>query len=137
MLALETMTELGLRVCNGLGYSLLASALCACSFVAEPWPGTPHELRAKAGYRCGKSFWYPLADTASTVASVTWVVRANNELAVHPNDQDIDKWSALRIDLKRGEMRGEASSDHAEVASESAGAHGPVRGPDHRGSCPT
>ena len=91
------MTELGVRVCKWLGHSLLASALCACSFVAEPWPGTPHELRAKEGYRCGKSFWYPIADTASTVASVTWVVRANNELAVHPDDQDTDKWSALRI----------------------------------------
>ena len=88
---------IGARVRSFWGYLFVAGQLCGCSFIAEPVPGTAHELRPKDGYRCGRSFWLPIADTASTVASVTWVVRANNELEVHENDQDTDKWSVVRV----------------------------------------
>jgi hypothetical protein len=86
------------RVRNWLGLLFVGTELCACSFVFEPPPGSPHELRPQGdGYRCGKSFWLPLADTASTVASVTWVVRANSELETHSQDSESDLWRASRI----------------------------------------
>ena len=92
------MAVLGARVRNWLALLFIAGQLPACSFIFEPTPGSPHELRPNGdGYRCGKSLWYPIADTASTVASVTWVLRANEELAVHGNDQETDIWRASRI----------------------------------------
>ena len=75
-----------------------AGTLLGCSFIGEPPPGSPHELRPNGeGYRCGRSLWYPVLDTASAVASVTWIVRANNELEAHGQDSESDVWRASRI----------------------------------------
>lgn len=83
---------------RSLGIVFIASQLLGCSFIFEPAPGSPHELRPNSeGYRCGKSFWYPVADTLSAAASVTWVVRANNELETHSEDSEGDVWRASRI----------------------------------------
>jgi len=74
-----------------------AGLLLGCSFIAEPPPGSANELRPHGdGYRCGKSWWYPLGDTVSTVASVTWIVRANNELETAGEDQ-ASLWHATRV----------------------------------------
>ena len=88
----------GDRKQKSLGIVFIASQLIACSFIGEPPPGSPHELRPNGeGYRCGKSFWYPVADTISAAASATWVVRANNELETHSEDSEGGIWRASRI----------------------------------------
>jgi hypothetical protein len=92
------MDAFGFRVWNRLGTVLVASQLLACSFIAEPPPGSPHELRPSAeGYSCGRSLWYPVADTATAVASATWIVRANDELETHSQDSEGDVWRASRV----------------------------------------
>ena len=78
----------------------MLTLLSACSFIAEPPPGSANELRVtREGRRCGRSIWYPLADTASTIAGVTWVVRANDDLsaAEHGAGGNTDLFRAERI----------------------------------------
>jgi hypothetical protein len=88
----------GMRVWQRFGGLFVASQLLACSFIGEPPPGSAHELRPNAdGYRCGRSFWLPVADTVSAAASATWIVRANNELEAHSQDSEGDIWRASRI----------------------------------------
>lgn len=81
-----------------LGLLVCPSLLLGCSFAGEPPPGSANELRPnEEGYRCGKSLWYPAADTVSTIASATWVIRANDELETHSQDSEGDIWRASRI----------------------------------------
>jgi len=88
----------GVREQRALGVLCSVSLLLGCSFIAEPPPGSANELRPQdKGYRCGKSFWYPVADTVSAAASATWVVRANDELETHSHDSETDVWRASRI----------------------------------------
>lgn len=60
---------------------LLTLLLTGCSFIAETPPGTANVVRGGQRQPCGRSIWYPLADTASAIAGLTWVLRANSDLA--------------------------------------------------------
>ena len=83
---------------KSLALVLATSQLLACSFIAEPPPGSAHELRPdRDGYACGRSFLYPVADTISTGASITWIVRANDELDTHRRDSEGDRWRFARV----------------------------------------
>jgi hypothetical protein len=59
------------------GVLLLAASGTHCSVLAlRPPPSAPAERTAKAAEHCG-DMWYPIADTLSTIAGLTWVVHAN------------------------------------------------------------
>jgi hypothetical protein len=68
---------LAARWCGALALSCLG-----CSFISERAPpSTPGEHVARAEKRCDpNNLWYPIYDTLSVAAGVTWVIYANQHI---------------------------------------------------------
>ncbi len=61
----------------------LVHACVGCSLVSMAPPGAPGMTSAKNNRERCKNIWYPLADTASALAGVAWIVRANDDEALN------------------------------------------------------